>query len=264
MRALILLIYCQRPRMVLNALKSVRDQNHDDWELAIIDDTAREFLPRQAIANVLFDVFPEAEYLDSCVADKYKYDCWVIPETNKVITVYTINDTLDMKKNSSSRHGEFMNLAMREAETAKFGIMLCDDDALYPSYLKKVNQFFLDNSYAWGYGHVTLFDPNVHSWPNIPTGERFNSYTEPIEPPNRLDASQVAWRLECNREGGAWFEEGRTKANDYYFYRNIFRRYGYCHFMDCLAQYKGWYLQQLSNRHGDQMYEGDFDIQGKE
>ena len=43
MKILILLLYFERPNLVRNALRSVRqaDRHHQDWELAVIDDGSR-------------------------------------------------------------------------------------------------------------------------------------------------------------------------------------------------------------------------------
>src|SRR5437588_1330755 len=38
LRILIILLYWDRPKMIKNALNSIKEQNYDNWELAFIDD----------------------------------------------------------------------------------------------------------------------------------------------------------------------------------------------------------------------------------
>src|SRR5438105_2894834 len=109
MKILVLLLYFERPRLVRNALRSVlaADAHHPDWELAFIDDgspTPGEPAAREVLAG----------------------------HPGKV-RFHNTGDSAGDKRENGCRIGAFMNRAVRESD-ADLGVMLCDDDMLYPTY----------------------------------------------------------------------------------------------------------------------------------
>ena len=134
MKVLILLLYFERPNLVRHALRSVQqaDEHHRDWELVVIDDGSRT------------PVLPiVAEMLGAW------HDRVAVIETR-------------MSAGDKGRMGCLTGLAMNQAirrSDAEVGIMLCDDDALYPTYLRDLSHFFATHPEALScYSRVIPFD----------------------------------------------------------------------------------------------------------
>jgi glycosyltransferase involved in cell wall biosynthesis len=231
MKILILLVYYKRPKIVLNALDSIKQSTHKDWELCFIDDSGDED-------------FKETLFSFGLPNEKIKY----IP----------ILDSVEKKqKIGGVRIGEFMNKCILESDS-DLGIMLCDDDALTKDYLKNLSDFFSKNKEInHAYSNVLFYYYDNEKYTdsksdipinNFPTFYNLNSFNVPIRPDARLDASQVCWRLKCNKERNVWFDEVRLINHDEDFYRKLYLKYGPSHPTNFIGQCKGVSENQLGNR----------------
>lgn len=241
MKFLILLLYYNRPKMVQNALRSIANLQYDDWELAFIDDGS---------------ALKADEHIDNILKDRLQK-----------VKKYTIADTIDDKvRRGGSQVGNYMNLAAKESD-ADLAIMLCDDDALLPTYFENASRWFTNNpTKAYGFCDVVLFDPFVEqpgefTTDYINTGNpnpkfaRLNRYKNfmnkgrsQVKPMNCLDASQVVWRTNIHQQNNVWFPYPKTANIDCAFYGEIYKHYGYCPFMGFAGQYKGLYASNLGKR----------------
>ena len=106
MKIAILLCYYERPNMVRFALNSIKNAVHKDWHLYFVDDRS---------------TYPGAHVVSEILAGK----------TDKV----TFFNTQDKEKKQGSSFAKYWNQALEDTD-ADIAIMLCDDDALFPGYLK--------------------------------------------------------------------------------------------------------------------------------
>ena len=82
---------------------------------------------------------------------------------------------------------------------------------------------------------------------------RYNQWSGPINPVGKVDASQVAWRLDCCNKYGAWFADSTkfiagkpwTKDTDSSFFQNLYEFCGPCHPTEFFSQFKGIHDYQL-------------------
>jgi len=221
--------------MVKNALYSIKDSTHTDWELAFMDDGSDK-----SALNVVADVLGED-------LRKVKY--------------YNTKDSVEDKRQRESGFyggsiiGKHMNDAIQESD-ADICILLCDDDALLPDYMSNLSKYFTEHpEVMYAYSHIVPYDPLKESAlridPSRPlvgellgAAQAFNSRTEPTNPVCHLDASQVVWRRECNL-AGCWFGFPRTKNLDESIYHGLFNKYGVCAFTGFRGQFKGIHFNQL-------------------
>lgn len=234
-KIIIIMPYYERPKMVLNALKSVSEMNYKNYIFAIIDDGSKMFPMRQ----ILLD---HNEY-------------------NKNIILYETNHSIEDKlKFGGSKHGLFMNKAIEENES-DICIMFSDDDAITKDYCKNLNEFYKKNLHIkYSYSHVIPFDPLSEMYDerterNYQTSAATNlNKIHEINPCCQIDSTQVSWRRECNMEDGIWFNGNITKNLDADFYDKMFNRYGYCSFNGMIGCYKGFHKEQLGGRVGEEQF----------
>ena len=140
-KILIIIPYYNRPEMVKNGLLSIRNNDYENWFLAIIDDGSD-----YPVEESVKDIFGEYYYR--------KGD----------IKIYKTNDAIENKSIcGGSIHGKYMNLALTDFDS-DVAIMLCDDDALYPSYLTNLNKWFNENPReVWCYSHNILYNPLIET-----------------------------------------------------------------------------------------------------
>ncbi|MCK5606579.1 hypothetical protein KAR91_32055, partial [Candidatus Pacearchaeota archaeon] len=82
----------------------------------------------------------------------------------------------------------------------------------------------------------------------IPKKDWHLNGTNSINPVCKVDASQVAWRTLCNKEGQIWFPYPQTSALDATLFEALFNKYGLCHYTGFTGEYKGVFADQLGNR----------------
>ena len=230
MKFLILMPYFNRPKFVRNALGSLLDshKHHADWELTFCDDGS---------------VFPGRPIVEEMMVDHLDR-----------ITIIETRRTVEQKIEEGITIGSHANAAI-EASDADVGITLCDDDALCPTYLRDLAGFFETNpEILHCYSKVHTFNP-LYQQPSAVNNleNRYNRWKGEVEPAGRLDASQVAWRLDCHRKYGARFPEsttgveGRpwTKDADRSFFEELAKRCGPSRPTGLVSQYKAIHDFQL-------------------
>jgi glycosyltransferase involved in cell wall biosynthesis len=227
-KILIVLAYYNRPKIVLNALESIKNLNYNNFEVCFIDDGSEfkgEPIVREVCSNII---------------DKFKFKY--------------IDNTIEQKKlQGGSIHGKYMNDAILESDS-DIVIILCDDDALFPNYLNDLNNFFNYNpNDVWCYSHVKFFNPeNTHysdasDIPSDPTlnTSSLNRYRDPISPSCRVDGSQVAFKRNTFVDGNVWYPYPQTQDCDRYIFESMVKKWGLCPFLGGYGQYKGWFENQL-------------------
>ena len=216
--------------MVQNALRSILDSDYKNWELAFIDDSSPT--PGRPVCEDLLK-----DHLDQ-------------------VKFYNTNMTPEEKKSSNGMVGQTMNKAVQESD-ADVAIMLCDDDALCPDYLKNLNDFFESNPDALAcYSHVFRFNPAFENIEFVRKIYEETAYTADIRLAGSVDASQVAWRTSVH-DKNVWFEEKRTKYLDYQFYTQLDEMIKGVPFSGFFAQYKGVHPTMLENHETDILWFGN-------
>jgi len=143
-----------------------------------------------------------------------------------------------------------------EESNADVALMLCDDDELVPTYLKDLSAYFLQHpNILYCYSKLYLYNPILQKSEDASrsTNNKWSNFTAPLNPVNHLDASQVAWRLDCCKKHGAWFKDNTkfvpgkpwTKDTDKSFFENLFEKCGPCHPTGFVGQFKGIHDYQL-------------------
>ncbi len=223
-KILIMMLYYERPTLVVEALKSIvrANDNYKNWHLAFHDDSSPT--PGEAIVRT------------------------VLPEDmlNKV-TFYRTIATKEQKLASGGMLGHVMNQMISDSD-ADIAIILCDDDILHEQYLFNLNRYFANKPYEEAcYSHVIIFDPNEESWESATnTNNPLNYYTTSINPENKLDACQVAWRTSLNKKRGVWFPYPCHKNQDAGFYKRMYEYISTIPFSGFISQYKAIHKDQLS------------------
>lgn len=223
MQFLVLLCYYRRPKMVMNAIRSLAWQGVDQQqiELAFVDDSG----PTHPLPMDITQAIP-------C-------NC----------TTYLVNDTPEKKAaQGGSRFGTFWNQAL-DKSTADVALMLCDDDALYPDYLANLEKWFTEHPEAtYCHSHVAPFDPFTQTLPNVEPRPFWLNHSHPIAPSCVVDASQVAWRLPAMREANIRFPDIQTRNLDAALYGAMHAAWGDCLPTNFIGQFKGVFGDQLSYR----------------
>ena len=230
MKILILMSYYNRPILVRNALNSIlaSHEYHQDWELAFGDDGSE--VPGVPIAKeILSDHLDKVTFVETKMSFEDKIEKGLIL-------------------------GKLANQQIRRSD-ADAAIMLCDDDELVPTYLKELSGFFESRpNVLYCYSKIHLYNPffkkssDVHNLKH-----RYNRHKGPINPVNNVDATQVAWRLDCCKKHKAWFKASTrqvpgkpwTKDTDKSFFENLHEKCGLCHESGIVGQYKGVHDYQL-------------------
>ena len=226
----IILMYYNRPDGVKRALESIRNQTHNNWHIAFIDDGS--------------DIVGE-----NIVKEFFT------PDELKNVTFYNTNDSKEVKKARSLEHkhlrgsddrhsgmwlNPMFNRAVRENKH-DVALFLCDDDLLQQNYLHNLNEFYNDSpAIDYSYSLVILFDERFHNWEDMT--EAYNRFfcLDPINPFFRLDTSQVSWRSSVYIEDNVWFDEKFHFYFDAFWYQRLFEKYGPCVFNGFVGQYKNY------------------------
>lgn len=230
LKFLILLLYCNRPILIKNALQAIAESTYDNYEVAIIDDS-----PECPAKPIVEQHFPQ-------LLSKCKF--------------YETNDTKESKlARGSSIFGKFCNQALEESDSDVF-IMNCDDDAIYPTYLENLNKFYQENlDVNYAYSHIVLFNPLVEDFNEVKkrTGaSHYLNHTGPINPFCQVDSSQVSFRRQETLDAGIRFAYPMTRNLDADIYQKSFNVFGHCIWTGCIGQFKGWdYGRQLGSRNTD-------------
>jgi glycosyltransferase involved in cell wall biosynthesis len=230
MKIMIMCSYYNRPILVRRTLESVlrADAHHHDWEFVFGDDGSK--IPGEPIVrDVLRDHIHKVRFVKNDM-------------------------TFDAKVSKGIILGALANREMRNSD-ADIAIMLCDDDELHPEYLRNLSEYFAKNTeILYCYSKIHLFNPLLTRTDSVNNlNNKYNEWSGPIEPANRVDATQVAWRLDCCKKYDAWFADSTlsvpgkpwVKDTDKSFFENLFEKCGPCHPTGFVAQYKGVHDYQL-------------------
>lgn len=229
----ILLVYYKRPNIVLNALDSIKALKYNNWELNFIDDSGD-------------DSFKETLFNYGLDNDKIKYRPIFDSDQTKL-------------EQNGSRHGEYMNLSIKETD-AEVIVVLCDDDALVDDYFTKINEFYHNNSEInWSFCNLFFFNPEVEHYTqginrtstdyrNHGSTYNLNIYKGPINPVCAIDGSQINFRRKVFIEKDLWYPSPQTKNLDAAIFTHIVNNYGLCYPMFTYGQVKGAFADQLGNR----------------
>lgn len=231
MKILILMTYFNRPILVKNGLKSILAANeyYQDWELAFGDDGSVH-PGRSSVEEILSDHMDKVTIVESGMGIEEKLQKGLIL-------------------------GKMANEQIKKSN-ADVAIIMGDDDELVPTYLRDLSLFFKNNPETlYCYSKVYLYNPLVQKSSDakkICTG-KYNQEEGRINPVNKVDATQVAWRLSCCKEYGAWFkdttlsvkEKPWVQDTDKSFFEQLHDKCGLCHPTGLVAQYKGIHDYQL-------------------
>ena len=227
MKFLINLLYYNRPKLVRNALESIKRLEYDDWELSIIDDGSEHKI--EPIVEEMLNDFD-----------------------NKISLTY-IEDTIEQKTlQGGSRIGKGLNEAILESD-ADIVINLCDDDALISDYLNLLKEWFESNpKELYCYSHVLIYNPETENpFDIIEKRDYFTNRIDDLNPANSVDCSQVAFRMGCFKEYGLRFPFPQTRDLDASLFKQAFEKFGHCSYTGFNSQYKGIFDGQLGRRRGE-------------
>jgi len=227
MKFLINLSYYNRPKLVRNALESIKRLEYNDWELAIIDDGSE------------YKIEPIVEEMLKEYEDK--------------ISLTYINDSIKQKiSQGGSRVGTGLNEAILESN-ADIVINLCDDDALISDYLNLLNEWFENNKdKKYCYSQVLIYNPETENpFDIIEKRDYFTNRVDNLNPFCAVDCSQVAFRMSCFKEDGLRFPYLQTRDLDASLFKQAFEKFGPCSYTGFNSQYKGIFDGQLGRRRGE-------------
>lgn len=223
----LIIFYYKRPTIVLNALESVKLSTYNNWHLTLIDDSSD-------------DSFKETFYNFGFDSEKINYIAIMMPDSEKL-------------KLGGSIFGSYINTVVRNTN-ADVIIPLCDDDALLPDYMTKLNSFYINNpNNVWAYCHLKFFNPKTESYKDaklVPENPELNyphmnANMTPINPYCRVDSSQVTFKTKALIDGEILYASPLTSNLDADIFMKMFKKYGNCPFMGSFGQCKGWFNEQL-------------------
>lgn len=223
----IILVYFERPNIVKNALNSLNDLEYDNFHLTIIDDGSRKE----------FAIGPVAKEI-------LRPDIW--QRTSLILT----GDSVDYKESiNGSRHGEFMNAALRSSD-ADVAVILCDDDALVHDVLNNVDDFFTKNpDEQWVWGRIIPFNPEHETLSELPIRDHpLNRFRGRISPAFNIDSTQVIYKRKAVVDKNILYPSVGMGAFDASIYQQIEAHHGQCPAGNFYTQYKADFRWQMGSR----------------
>jgi hypothetical protein len=230
LKILILCSYYNRPILVRNTLNSIlkANEHHTNWELAFGDDGS-DIPGKPIVEEILKDHLDKVKFVHS----NMKFE-------DKILQGLIL--------------GKLANEAMKESD-ADVALILCDDDELVAEHLKELSDYFINHPrIMYCYSKIHIFNPFFQKSENVNNLRgKFNKWKGKIVPFGKVDATQVAWRLDCCKKHGAWFKDDTklvpgkpwTKDTDGSFFENLYAKCGECYPSGLVAQYKGVHDYQL-------------------
>ena len=243
----LILAYYDRPRMVRNALESIRDQDYTNWFLTFIDDGSKA---------------PGGHVVEEILGEKLGQfkSCGYSAEKNATFReyekgiLYRLEDTPEIKAaQNGTRHPEFMNYGVLEVLGAKDSdvvAVICDDDGLYPGALQALNDYYTVNpAVGYSYHSLAVFDPFIEK-PNPEHANREFWLNHRRDVPSAFcvcDSSQVTYRRMYFTQHGVRYPNIAGRALDAHLY-GLLQNYDICRFNGLVGAYKGSFSNQLSYR----------------
>lgn len=226
----LVIAYYKRPKIVQHALNSILESNNQNYHLTLIDDSGNDDF-KEPFLNFGFN------------KDKITYTPIMMPDEEKV-------------KLGGSIFGKYINEVIMNSKADVF-ILICDDDAILPTYLDDLEAFFSENpNENWCYSHVKFFNPENQHYNDAV--EKLDSYalnitninakTHRINPAYNVDSSQVAFKIKAMQEHEILYKHPLTMNLDAAIFGKGFSKLGACPFMGGFGQYKGWFNEQLGPR----------------
>lgn len=225
----IILAYYKRPKIVLNALSSIKEMSYTNWHLTFLDDSGDASFKNTLLTYGL---------------------------ANEKITYVPISDSEEQKiAQGGSRHGLFMNQAILNSNS-DIVVILCDDDAIVEGYFEYLDEYYrLNPEINWAYSKVMYYNPSVEGYLQAVddlgrvSGHGsvvdLNQHSTPINPDCRCDSAQVTFRRKCFVEKDLWYPYPQTKNLDSAMYNKMYAAWGYCYPTFTYGQYKGVFPDQL-------------------
>jgi glycosyltransferase involved in cell wall biosynthesis len=229
---LIAVVYYERPKVFLNALNSILNCNYDNFEVHVIDDGSinkAEPIAREVCASII---------------DKFKF-------------TYINNSIEEKKRQGGSIHGKYLTEAIRQSSSDHV-IVLCDDDAIYPNFLKNLNNFLnlpdnINKNYF--YHNIVLYDSLKENYIDGVRNNNLthftNKHTEPINCNCAVDGSQVTFDREKFVNDDIFYAYPQTKSLDADSFQKMFSKWGPAYYSGLISQVKSWNNDNLGARSGE-------------
>ena len=214
---LIILAYYERPKIVLNSLRSILNIDYPYFDVVFIDDGSKnkgEPIVREYCKDII---------------DKFKF--------------YYIDNTIEDKvKQGGSIHGKYLNDAIYNSD-ADHVIILCDDDAIYPNFLTKLNNHINKNTNKkYFYHNMVLYNSLIEDYENGVNKKDFSYFTNqwktPINCAGRVDSSQVTYSRECFVMDNLSYPYPQTSGLDMYIFNKMNEKWGTCEYSGLISQVK--------------------------
>lgn len=227
--SLILLPYFNRPKLLRNALLSVKTQTDRNWILAFIDDAS----PTLDGIKLLFQMFD-----DEIGQGK--------------VHLYRVSREEKIQRNWTTQ-AVYLNRAIREID-ADLCIILCDDDALLPDYVGNCREYFYHTHPEAVYGYsqcIIYYPPDELPGSHLPVRPFHTNFTVPMNPIDRIDSSQIVWARDVQIHRGVWFPENRQYDLDAGLWIEMINHgFGLCPYMGFYGEYKACHPKQLGAMKG--------------
>ena len=229
-KLLMLLVYYERPELVKNALNSIKELDYENWELAFIDDASQT--PGEPIAR---SILSERELAKT--------------------TFYRCEDSVGQKMaQGGSRHGQYMNEAIINSD-AEYFVIICDDDAIRPTYFKELDAVLAQKAYPYMYSKVMFFNPTRQSYKDATeqatesfAGSTYSiNHEHPLRPICMIDGSQLVCNVQCFKDKQVAFPFPRTRMLDAAIYQQLYDLYGDCYPTKLFGLYKAAFAEQMGN-----------------
>ena len=218
MRHSVILTSYNRPTLIKRAIRSVREQTHQDFQLVIIDDGSDE--------NTISSISQE------------------IRDDVRCLLVHTRDPIPSDRKACANRLVDRINEGLEQA-TGEIIHYLADDDFYDRNRFRVFEELFKDPSVVVGYGRLYYINENGHL-----TGE--TRFPKDISDPwNALDHNQVAHRRSALDKVQIWDQgDFGDFAPDGYFFRKL-RNYWDFHGIDRIVAYKRYHPLNMQNTKWD-------------
>lgn len=214
LKILILLFYYNRPKMVVEALQSIKDSTYTNWELCFIDDAS--MFPGEGIVRGMFN--------------------------EEELAKTTFCNIIDTKIDKLARKGSWIGKVANEhilKTDSDICLFLCDDDRLLPTYMADLDRYYTNcPQIQYSYCHLNKFGDA--------SGPHHLNHTETLDPFCKVDASQVTWRTSCFKDTeSVRFPWPKTSCLDADLFGKLCEVYGPCPFNGIIGQEKRIHKNQL-------------------
>lgn len=216
---LIIIAYYERPKIVLNALNSILNISYPEYEVHFIDDGSTnrgEPIVRDVCKSII---------------DKF--------------TFHYIDNTIEQKKQQGgSIHGKYLNEAIK-LSNADHVIILCDDDAIYPDFLSKLNILLKkeeNKNKNYFYHNMVLYNSLIERYYDGVERNDLSYFTNrwktPINCAGKVDSSQVTFSRKSFIADNLKYPFPKTSNLDFDIFNQMAEKWGYCNYSGLISQIK--------------------------